>query len=210
LAKLREYRPLGELLLGRFGHAKVDDLGHGPVVVLGHQHVGGLDVAVDDPLLVGVLNGMADWHEQLQPLPGSEVMLVAILGNGDALDQLHDEVGLPGVRRPGLEHLGDVGVVHHRQGLFFRLEPGDDLPAVHAGLDDLQGHPPADRLGLLGHVHHAHPACADLLQKLVGADHRPRPFGDRRVKGWAKACELIRSQTQVLTREVFVAFRGPV
>ena len=32
---------------------------------------------------------------------------------------------------------------------------------------------------LLGHVDHAHPAFADLLQELVRPDDRARPFGDR-------------------------------
>ena len=57
---------------------------------------------------------------------------------------LEDEVRPAGVGHPGVEHLGDVGMVHHGQGLFFGLEPGDDLPAVHARLDDFQGHAPLD------------------------------------------------------------------
>ena len=59
---------LGQLLADRLGHAEVDDLGHRLAVVQRHQHVGRLDVAVDDPLLVGVLHGLADRDEQLQPL----------------------------------------------------------------------------------------------------------------------------------------------
>ena len=32
------------------------------------QHVGRLEVAMDDALLMGVLHGLADLNEQLQPL----------------------------------------------------------------------------------------------------------------------------------------------
>ena len=46
-------------------------LGTGDAVVERDQDVGGLEVAVDDPLLVGVLHGPADQDEQLQPLAGS-------------------------------------------------------------------------------------------------------------------------------------------
>ena len=67
--------------------------GHRHAVVERHQDVGGLQVAVDDPLLVGVLHGAADEHEQLQPFPDREPLPVAILGDGQAADQLHDEVG---------------------------------------------------------------------------------------------------------------------
>ena len=63
-------------------------------------------------------------------------------------------------------------MVHHRQGLPLGLEAGDDLPRVHARLDDLQRDGPLDRLGLLGHEHDAHAAFADLLQQLVRADDR--------------------------------------
>ena len=95
---------------------------------------------MDDPLLVGVLHRLADRDEQLQPLADGEAFLVAELVDRDAADQLHDEVGMAGFGRPGIEDLGDVLVVHHGQGLLLGLEAGDDLAAVHARLDDLQGH----------------------------------------------------------------------
>ena len=98
---------------------------------------------------------------------------------GDALDQLHDEVGPAGVGGAGVEHPGDVGVVHHRQGLPLGLEAGDHLGGVHPRLDDLDGDLAADGLGLLGHVDDAHAPLADRLEQLVGPDARPRPFEDR-------------------------------
>ena len=76
---------------------------------------------------------------------GVEMHRVAVVGDRHALDQLHDEVGAAGVGGAGVEHPGDVGVVHQRQGLALGLEPGDDLPGVHARLDDLQGDLAADR-----------------------------------------------------------------
>ena len=134
------------------------------------QDVGGLDVAVDDPLLVGVLDRLADADEQLQPLGGGELVPVAVVGDGDAVDQLHDEVGPAGVGGAGVEHLGDVRVVHQGQGLSLGLEAGDHLVGIHTGLDDLQGHSSPDGTLLLGHVDDAHAPFADLSQELVGAD----------------------------------------
>ena len=55
--------------------------------------------------------------------------VVAVLGDRDALDQLHDEVRPAVGGRPGVEHLGDVRVVHQGQGLPLGLEPGQHLPA---------------------------------------------------------------------------------
>ena len=71
LAELGEHRPFGEPLRRGLGHAEVDHFGNGVVVVLGHEHVVGLDIAMDDALLMGMLHRLADLHEQLQPLRGA-------------------------------------------------------------------------------------------------------------------------------------------
>ena len=46
----------------------------GVVSCIVDQHVRRLDVAVDDALLVRVLDGVADLREQLQPLPRGELV----------------------------------------------------------------------------------------------------------------------------------------
>ena len=63
-------------------------------------------------------------------------------------------------------------MIHHRQRLPLRLEARDDLPAVHARLDDLQRDLAADGVGLLRHVDHAHPPAANLFQQFVSANGR--------------------------------------
>src|SRR5207237_7580317 len=96
------------------------------------------EVAADDALLVGVLNGPTDVGEQLEPVAHAEAGLIAELGDRDPLDQFHDEVGPAGVGRAGVEDAGDVRVVHHGQRLALGLEAGDHGPRVHAGLDALE------------------------------------------------------------------------
>src|SRR5437773_1148877 len=68
-------------------------LGTGLVVVGGDENVGGFQIAVDDPLLVRVLDGRTYLHEQVQPLRHTQPRGVAILGDRHALDVLHDEEG---------------------------------------------------------------------------------------------------------------------
>ena len=97
---------------------------------------------MDDPLLMGMLDRLANGDEQLQPLPRREVVLVAVLGDRHASDQVHDEVRPAGRWSSGVQHVGDVGVVHQRQGLPLGLEAGDDLPGVHPRLDELDRHLP--------------------------------------------------------------------
>ena len=60
-------------------------------VVRGDQDVRRLEVPVDDPLLVGVLDRLADLDEQLQPLRGVSRCSSQYFVIGHALDQLHDE-----------------------------------------------------------------------------------------------------------------------
>ena len=169
----------GELLAGGLGHAEVDHLWDRLAVVDCHHNVRRLDVAVDDALLMRVLDRMADRNEEFQPLARSQPLLVAILGDRQALDQLHGEVGPAAFGRARIKHLGNVRMVHDRQRLPLGLETGDDLAGVHARLDDLQRHPTHHRLALLGHVDHAHAALANLLQQLVGADLCARLFEGR-------------------------------
>ena len=95
---------------------------------------------MDDALLMRVLNGLADLDEQLQPFAAwRRLFSIAKIGDSDAAHQFHDEVGPARLGGSGVEHFGDVGMVHHRQRLPLGFEPGDDLLCVHAQLDDLQG-----------------------------------------------------------------------
>lgn len=58
----------------------------------------------------------------------------------------------------------------NRQRLPFRLKPRDHLPAVHAQLNDLEGHAAAHRFVLFGDVDGAATALTHFLEQLVTAD----------------------------------------
>ena len=125
---------------------------------------------MNHPFLVGVLDGIADLDEKVQPLASGELVLVAVIGDRDAAHQFHDKEGASGVRRAGFQHFGDVGMFHHGQRLALRLETGHDLLGVHAQLDDLERHTAADRLLLFGHIDRAKTAFADFFEQFVTAN----------------------------------------
>ena len=127
---------------------------------------------------MGVLDGVADVDEQLEPLRGGQVVLVAELGDGNTLDQLHHEIGASRIGGPRIQHPGDVRMVHEGQRLSFRLEAGDHLGRIHPRLDDLEGDLAPHRPFLLGHVDDAEAPFADPLQQLVRTDLGPQAFGD--------------------------------
>jgi hypothetical protein len=169
-AELGEEAPLGQVLGRRLGHAEVDDLGNGAVVLDRHQDVRGLQVTVDDPLLVRVLDPLADLHEQPETLSCAEQVPVAVGGDGFALDVLHGEVRPALRRRATVEDSGDHRVVHERQSLSLGLEAGDDLGRVHSRLDDLQGHLATNGLHLLREPDLSHASFAETLEKAVASE----------------------------------------
>jgi hypothetical protein len=114
--------------------------------------------------------GVADRDEQLQPLARRELVLVAVLGDRHAADEFHHEVRMAARGGAGVEHAGDVRMVHEGERLPLGLEAGDHVAGVHARLDDLEGHFAADRLLLLGDEDQAEAAFADLLHQPVRAD----------------------------------------
>jgi hypothetical protein len=139
LVELREDRGLSvSPAFGGLGDAEVDDLGDGHAVVEGDEDVRGLDVPVDDALLVGVLDGLADLDEESRR-SGWRAGLVAVVGDADAADQFHDEVGPAGVGGAGVEDLGDVGDGPSSPGPGARPRSGRRPAGVHAELDDLEG-----------------------------------------------------------------------
>ncbi len=163
-------RQLGETLPHGLGDPEIDDLRRGLSILQGDEDVRRLEVAVDDPLLVRVLDGHAGGNEELEPFPDGEFLHVAVLRDGHAADELHHEIWPPRFGSTAIVDRRDVGMVHHGQRLALGLEAGHDLLGVHAELDDLQRDPALDRLGLLGQVDDPHPAFAEGFEDLVGTD----------------------------------------
>ena len=102
----------------QLGQAEVGDL-HAALAV--QQDVLRLDVAVDDALLVGVLQGVADLRHDPQRLLRLQVAVAQQLPQVDAVHVLHDEV----VEAAGLAEIvdgDDVGMAEPGQGAGLAVE----------------------------------------------------------------------------------------
>jgi hypothetical protein len=128
------------------GQPEVGD--HG-LVVLAHEDVVGLDVPVDDPSLVGVLQRQRGVEDVLR-----DRALVAQRPRGVGReraqgapgDELHRVVGGP-VLHAGAVDLHDVGMVEGGGRAGLALEARQGLRVAREVLrEDLQGHPPLQRL----------------------------------------------------------------
>ena len=133
---------------------------------------------MDDGFLMRVLHGFANEDEQLQTLAGGELVFVAIIGDRDAGDILHDEVRAALGSGAGVEHFGDSGVVHERESLPLGFKPRDDFAGVHASLDQLEATRRRTGSLLLGQPNFAHAALTDHFEQPVRADHRPCGLND--------------------------------
>ena len=87
---------------------------------------------MDDALLMGVLDGLADRQEQGQALARRQTVFVAVSGDRYAVNELHREIGPPARGFTSVQHAGDVYMVHQGQRFAFGFEAGDHLPAVHS------------------------------------------------------------------------------
>jgi hypothetical protein len=170
-----EQRLVRQPALGGFGDAEINHLRHRHAVVQRDEDVRRLDVAMDDALLVRVLDGVADLDEQIQPLLWSRLVLVAVIRDAHAAHQFHHEVRPARVGRARIQHARDVRMIHHRQRLPLRLEPGDDLLVSMPSLMTLSATRRRTGSVLFGHVDHAAAAFADFLEQFVGSPALRQP-----------------------------------
>ena len=159
----------------QFGDPEVEELRARPAgLVLGHEDVRRLEVAVDDEAPVCGAHSRADLGEEAEPVLNGEPPPVAVGRDGLALDELHREVRPP-VEAPALgdaavEEAGDVGVVEAGEDLALLAEPGEHGLGVHPAPDELErGALAVSAVGALGEEDVPHPTSAD------AADDLPRP-----------------------------------
>ena len=117
-----------------------------------------------------VLNRAADLDKKFQPLLGIEAVLITEVREPHAMHQFHDKKRTTTLRRAGVQHPGNVRMIHQCQCLLLRLEPGDDTLRIHAELDDLERHPAADWQLLFRHINHPATALANFLEQFVRPD----------------------------------------
>ncbi len=76
--KLGEDGLVSQIVLHCFGDAKINHLRHGPAIDGRDKDVRRLEVAVDDALLVRMLDRLADGNEKLETLARRELVLVTV------------------------------------------------------------------------------------------------------------------------------------
>ncbi len=163
--------PLG----GRIGQLRDAEVEQLHLAVDAHQDVGRLDVAVDDEVGVGVRHAVEDIEEQAQPGLDRERVLVRVAIDGQAVDQLDDQVGLAGRRDAGIHQMGDARVLQPREDRAFAAEPLLAGAADQREIQQLDGGTALEApIAPLGEPDAARSAFAEWLEEAVGANDLAR------------------------------------
>ena len=161
---------LGQRFLNRFGDTKIDDLRYRLPILDGNENIRGLQVAVNNALLVGVLDGVAKLNKKSQAFLERELIRLAVIGNPNSANQLHHEKRATRCGCPAIQHACNARMIHERERLAFGFEPGHDALGVHAQLDHLNRNLAPNGFALLRPINDAEAPLADLLQKFVSAN----------------------------------------
>ncbi len=167
--------------------------------IAGDQDVGGLQVAVDDEVLVSGVHCRADTAKQGEPLADGKPVPFAVLVDRHAVDVLHDKVWNAIVRRPAVQQPGDVAVVQPRQDLALGLQPIVVRPGDEAGPDELDGDLLLIVVAALGEVDVAHAAAAQTPQQPPGPQNLAGPV-DGPLSAQRIAAALIRGYEAVVAQ----------
>ena len=160
------------------GDAEVEQLGH---AVGAHQHVGRLDVAVHDALVMRVRQRRGDLLQEQQALLQIQILPLTPQVERKPLHELHDEVAAAILGHAAAEQARDVRVVERVQHLALQLEALQHRVAVHAALQQLDRHATLQQVAFLhGQPHVAEAAAAQTLLDAAVADALQAGFGTQR------------------------------
>ncbi len=106
------------------GNAEVEHLGLPRFI---DQDVAGLQVAMNDPLVVGVLQRVAYERDKLQPRRRVHTASANVFVQGHAIDEFHGEERPALFVQTCLMDLGDSHMLEPAQDLSFMVKPLNDL-----------------------------------------------------------------------------------
>jgi hypothetical protein len=155
------------------GDAEVEDFNDGGDADGLDEDVVGLEVAVEDAVLVRLAEALGDLPRELQALELGDAALLEPLGQALAGQQLHDHVRAAVVGLAVLVHADRRRVAQLRGDLELAAEPDDELGVGQALAPDQLDRDLAIDLGVVGLVDDAHAALADDLLDQVAAGDRP-------------------------------------
>ena len=146
-----------------FDKAKIQQL---DLSALGDEDVRGFDIAMDDALAVGRIQGIGDLDRNLKKGLGIQRAPRDLMLQCGAIQELHDDEWLALVLSDFV-NCANVRVVQARCGTCLATEAFQRLSVLcNVRGKELEGNEPAE-FRVFGLVHHTHPAAAQLLDNAI-------------------------------------------
>ena len=181
-------------LAEQFGDAEIEQFW---AAIGGDENVGGLEVTVNDQMLVGVADGVADADHQPDALLERGLPLTQPAVERDAVDEFHHEIGKSLRGGAAVDERGDARMRQPGQQKPLLAELFGQFPAHESSADQLQREARLEALALAeGFKDNAHAAASDLAHQAPGANAPPLPVAsegllDGGMKGEGRVFEEI-------------------
>ena len=144
-----------------------------------HQNVRGLQIAMDNQMLMRVLNGRAHSAQQRHAVGECHVPLIAVDVDRLSVDVFDDGVGKAFVGGPAVEQPGNVRMIEARDDLAFLIESAVQPGVARLRPENLDGdRRREDVVRAFGEVNDSHAASAEFAERRIltnpPADEHPR------------------------------------
>lgn len=167
----REDQRLGAPVEAGIQHAGDAEVEEFRFAVAGNQNVGRLEIAVDDELAVGVIDGIAEGEEDAKASGEGQGVLVAVLVQPESFDKLHDKVRQAVLAGAAVEQARDVGVDQRGEDLAFHAEAFEGAGVKPTAFDNFDGDGLVDlAVHAFGAEDGTHAATAEQRAELIGAE----------------------------------------
>ena len=149
-----------------FGETEIQNLG---VAAVGDEDVRGLDVAVDDSLAVGGLEGVGNFDPQGEQAIEFHRLSLNQMFQSLAAQALHHDEEMS-IVLANLVHGADVGMVQRRRGASFAAEAFERLGIFGRRVGEKLESDETAELRVLSFVDDTHPAAAEQFEDAVVGD----------------------------------------
>src|ERR1022692_1022103 len=151
---------------GCFGQPEIEDLG---MTAYRDENVGGLNVAMNDPLGMGRVQSISDVDGDVEELLDVDWPIVDQVLESPSFEKLHYEE-CPTVLFADVIDDADVGMVQRGGGTRLAAKPFESLGIAFDILREELECDQAAKADVLGLIHHAHSAAADFLDDTIVRD----------------------------------------
>ena len=105
------------------------------------ENIGGLEIAMDDAVLVRVLDGRGNLCDEFELVSRAELVVFGVLGDGQTIDVFHRKEWLPLVDSRFI-NLCDAWVAELAECLGFELKPPEQAVGWKPGFENFKRHLP--------------------------------------------------------------------